>query len=87
MRSAFTETAAAFFVCGKDIDRDINSIRREIGVVFQNSVLDKALTVYDNLKSRASLYGISGSTFKKRLGELSDVLDFSDLLKRPVGKL
>lgn len=79
--------SGSVFVCGKDIDRDINSIRREIGVVFQNSVLDKALTVYDNLKSRASLYGISGSTFKKRLGELSDVLDFSDLLKRPVGKL
>lgn len=87
MCGQLSRDSGSVFVCGKDIDRDINSIRREIGVVFQNSVLDKALTVYDNLKSRASLYGISGSTFKKRLGELSDVLDFSDLLKRPVGKL
>lgn len=72
---------------GVDLDKETDNIKRKLGVVFQNSVLDKALTVQDNLKSRAALYGIRGSEFKKRLSELSDVLEFGDLLKRTVGKL
>ncbi len=38
-----------------------------LGVVFQDSVLDKPLTVKENLKSRAALYGITGNAFDKRL--------------------
>lgn len=64
-----------------------NAIKRKIGVVFQSSVLDKALTVRDTLKSRAALYGILGDAFEARLSELATLLDFSDLLKRTVGKL
>ena len=41
----------------------------------------------DNLRSRAALYGIHGKAFEKRLAELTELLDFSDLLKRPLGKL
>lgn len=72
---------------GVDLDKETDNIKRKLGVVFQNSVLDKALTVQDNLESRAALYGIRGSEFQKRLSELSDVLEFGDLLKRTVGKL
>lgn len=72
---------------GFDIDKDMDSIKRDLGVVFQNSVLDMSLSVYDNLQSRAALYGITGLAFKQRLKELCDLLDFEDLLKRPVGKL
>ena len=55
--------------------------------MFQNSVLDKALSVKDNLRSRAALYGITGAEFTKRLEELSKMLSFEDLLKRTLGKL
>lgn len=72
---------------GADLDRDPDRIKRDLGVVFQNSVLDAALSVYDNLESRAALYGILGQDFKTRLSELSALLGFEDLLKRPVGKL
>ncbi len=72
---------------GNDIDRGADSIKRDIGVVFQSSLLDKVLTVYDNLESRAALYGITGEDFKNRLDELSRLLDLSELLKRPLGKL
>ena len=74
-------------ICGKDLDRDLDDIKRSLGVVFQGSVLDKDLSVRDNLKSRAALYGIAGEQFEARLAELSQLLEFSDLLKRPVGKL
>ena len=74
-------------ICGVDLDREPDSIRRRLGVVFQNSVLDRELSVRDNLRSRAALYGIRGRDFEKRLEELSQVLEFGDLLRRPLGKL
>ena len=74
-------------ICGNDLDSELDLIKKNLGVVFQNSVLDKELSVKDNLESRAALYGIHGSAFKKRLSELSNLLEFDDLLKRPVGKL
>lgn len=72
---------------GNDLDKNVDAIKGILGVVFQESVLDKALSVYDNLQSRAALYGITGKVFQKRLEELSQLLDFGDLLKRPLGKL
>ena len=72
---------------GERPERNADEIKKKIGVVFQSSALDSPLTVYDNLKSRASLYGITGKAFKDRLAELSALLDLDGLMKRPVGKL
>lgn len=72
---------------GVNIDDDPDGIKRSLGVVFQNSVLDKDLSVQDNLQSRAALYGIRGNAFRNRLSELAGLLEFKDLLKRTVGKL
>lgn len=72
---------------GLDLDKDVNNIKSKLGVVFQNSVLDVSLSVYDNLESRAALYGIKGQDFKNRLNELSELLEFKDLLKRSINKL
>ena len=71
----------------KEADRAGNETKRLLGVVFQDSVLDKPLTVKENLKSRAALYGITGNAFEKRLAELVEMLDFGDYINRPVGKL
>ena len=72
---------------GKNIDENADETKRAIGVVFQNTVLDKPLSVYDNLKCRAALYGIVGEAFEKRLNELCTLFDLREILKRPVGKL
>lgn len=74
-------------VCGESIDQNMPHIARKLGVVFQNSVLDGALSVRDNLRSRAALYGITGAAFKARLAELAELLDFSGILNRTLGKL
>lgn len=74
-------------VCGYDIDERPNEIKSKIGIVFQNSVLDKKLSVYENLKYRANLYGIFGTEFKTRLAEMTELLDLKDILKRPLAKL
>ncbi len=72
---------------GMDPNRHADRVRRGLGVVFQSSVLDRALSVYDNLESRAALYGIVGTDFQTRLDELSRLLEFRDYLDRAVGKL
>ena len=74
-------------VCGENVENSQNAIKRRLGVVFQNSVLDQALTVRDNLACRAALYGIVGKKFKNRIEELSVLLDFENLMTRTVGKL
>lgn len=64
-----------------------DDVRRILGVVPQSSVLDRAMTVKDNLKSRAALYGIFDREFEERLAEVTDLLELSDILSRPIGKL
>lgn len=70
-----------------DGSADTFAAKSKLGVVFQSSVLDKSLSVYDNLESRAALYGIHGKAFKERLAQLTELLELGDLLKRSVGKL
>lgn len=79
--------AGEVVIDGENLDQALSSVKTKLGVVFQNSVLDKPMTVYDNLKSRASLYGIFGEEFEKRVEELSALLDLKELLNRTVGKL
>lgn len=62
-------------------------IKEQIGVVFQDSVLDKPLTGRENLRSRAALYGITGAAFDNRLQELIDTFALQEFIDRPVGKL
>ncbi len=85
--SKLEKDSGRVIVCGRDTEFGYDDIKGELGVVFQNSLLDGALSVEDNLRSRAALYGIVGESFGRRLCELCELLDFSDILKRPVGKL
>ena len=87
MCGQLSKDSGSVVIDGHDLDKDLDSIKRKLGVVFQNSVLDSALSVYDNLESRAALYGIVGKEFRDRLSMLSEMLEFGDILKRTVGKL
>lgn len=75
------------FIDGKDIDKDMREITKELGVVFQNTVLDAKLSVKDNLTSRAALYGITGKEAKQRIAHLAELFEFKDILNRTFGKL
>lgn len=79
--------AGEVLVAGTPIENFNEQIARKLGIVFQRTGLDMALTVRDNLRSRAALYGILGEDFNKRLGQLSKKLGFEELLDRSVGKL
>ena len=75
------------FICDKSIDGNDKYIKQKIGVVFQESLLDKSLTVYDNLKIKAALYGIVGDAFKKRYDELSSLFDLKEIEKQTIAQL
>ena len=74
-------------VNGQDVKHEGHKMKEWIGVVFQDSALDKPLTARENLESRAALYGITGSDFEKRLQELMTVFQLQEFMNRPVGKL
>lgn len=75
------------YINGINVEKNIAEIKKKIGIVFQQSVLDKALTVYENLKNKAMLYGLSKKEFDEKLNFLANELDFNDLLQRPIKKL
>lgn len=87
MCGQLAKDSGSITIDGSDLDKDMHRIKRELGVVYQASALDNALSVADNLSSRAALYGITGKAFQTRLAELAEQLQFQDLLKRPLGKL
>ena len=77
----------SILICGEDINKNANDIKSKIGVVFQYSVLDPTLSVYDNLKYRACLYNITGNEFKKRFEELSRTFDLKSIQNQKVKTL
>ena len=87
MCGSLQKTSGEVFVDGKNIDDGFGEISKEIGVVFQSSVLDGSLTVKDNLIARASLYGIYGKDANDRIAELAHLLDFEQIMSRTVSKL
>lgn len=74
-------------VGGYDVSKNIDEIKNMIGVVFQDSLLDKSLSVYDNLKFRASFYGITGQDFINKFNELDKLLDLSEIKNKQLSKL
>lgn len=82
-----SKDSGSVWIDGKDLDTHVEEIKGTVGVVFQSSVLDASLSVYDNLESRAALYGIVGKDFQERLAKICELLELKTLLRRPVGKL
>ncbi len=74
-------------ICGQDVATHLDKIKNQIGVVFQDPVLDKTLTVYENLKFRAGFYGIFGQDFKARYQELEKLFDLAEIKNQKIQKL
>jgi ABC-2 type transport system ATP-binding protein len=60
--------SAAIF--GHDLMREQQAVRQMMGVVFQAPSLDRKLTVAENIRLQAVLYGLRGSQLSRRLDEL-----------------
>lgn len=85
--SILKKDAGKVFVNGYDLDTDASVIKNEIGIVFQTSVLDKELTVMENLDVRASFYGLPRAEKRRNVDEIIRLLNLQPLLKRPIKNL
>lgn len=72
---------------GLTLGRDDNSIRRIIGAVFQDNMLDELLTVRENILMRGSLYGLRGEKLKKAADKAIAAAEVGDFQNRKYGKL
>lgn len=67
------------FVLNRSVTKEPQKVRSQVGVLFQNSMLDRDLTVYDNLDFQARLHGFTGNT-KRRL--IKEALSLAGLANR-----
>jgi ABC-2 type transport system ATP-binding protein len=54
-------------VLGADLVRERTAVRRRLGVVFQSPALDRKLTVRENLRYQANLYGMRGADLERKI--------------------
>jgi len=80
-------TSGEIEIVGYRLGHDNAQIRDHIGVVFQSPLLDPLLTVKENLAIRANLHHLSTFQEKKRIDELTDLLNLGSFLNRRYGKL
>ena len=79
--------AGTISVAGHDVRTEGDAVRRSIGVVFQDSLLDAALTVRENLTVRARPYLGSTALIRERIESLTDLIDLGGFLDRRYGRL
>ena len=80
-------TAGSARLAGFDVVRDPLAARSVSSVVFQESVLDKALSGRRNLDLHARLWGIPPSAAARRIAELAASFGLSEVIGRPVDSL
>ena len=81
------KTSGDILVNGYHVSSEDQMVRQNIGIVFQNSMLDELLTVRENIVLRAALYKIPKKECEKRLEEMHKYIGLNDILDRPYGKL
>ena len=84
LTTAIAPTAGTARVGGFDVAAHPISARRVTSVVFQDTVVDRALTGRRNLEIHARLWGVPGYEVRRRIAGVADAFGLSDLLDREV---
>lgn len=87
LSTLLTPTSGTAVVCGKQLGKENEEIRKRIGIVYQQNCLDNLLTVEENLLNRAYLYEQSTAKNKEKLFEVCRVLELESLRKSRYQKL
>ncbi|MDO4316939.1 MAG: ABC transporter ATP-binding protein [Lachnospiraceae bacterium] len=74
-------------LAGHVLGKEDNAIRKLIGTVFQEGVLDAGLTVEENLRYRGALYGLRGGMLQKTVKSAMAVVGLEAMEKRRYGQL
>jgi ABC-2 type transport system ATP-binding protein len=72
-------TSGRAFIGGHDCMKEPSEVRKSIGIVFQDTTLDKDLTAYENLIFHAYLYSVPREEIRQRV---ENVMKFVELYER-----
>ena len=82
LTTLLTPTHGQACVAGFDVVTQTAAVRRQIGVTFQEIVLDGDLTGRQVLDFHARLYGLDQRTRTDRIGKLAALVELADVLDR-----
>jgi ABC-2 type transport system ATP-binding protein len=85
LTTTIAPTEGAARLAGFDVARSPLDARRAASVVFQEAVVDRALTGRRHLALHARLWGVDAATAAARAGSLAGVLGLAGIIDRPVG--
>ncbi|MGH9888579.1 MAG: ABC transporter ATP-binding protein, partial [bacterium] len=74
-------------VNGHDVVREAVKTRASIGLVFQESALDRTLSIAENLRFAGLLYNLPAAVIEERSAGLLELFGLADKRNRPVGSL
>ena len=80
-------TSGTARVADCDVIREATRAREAIGLVFQESALDRTLTVAENLRFAGLLHDLPAKTIAERSAELLELFGLSDKRHKPVATL
>ena len=80
-------TAGNAHICGLQLGKNDEEIRKKIGVVYQNNCLDERLTVKENLFIRGALYESNQKKLTENVMRVCEVLQLEEVYNRRFGKL
>ncbi len=72
-------------IFGKDVSDP--SVRSDMGVVFQDPMMDARLTVRENVRIRGAMYGLSGDALEDSVSSALSAADAAEFADRMYGKL
>jgi ABC-2 type transport system ATP-binding protein len=78
-------TSGSARVAGYDVRKQRDTVRRNIGLVFQDTTLDSYLTGTQNLRFHADLYGVPRAQFAPRLRQVLEMVNLWDRRDAVVG--
>jgi ABC-2 type transport system ATP-binding protein len=71
-------TSGSATVAGHDVTSERDAVRRNIGLVFQDTTLDNYLTGAQNLKFHAALYGVPAAAVEPRMRQVLEMVGLWD---------
>ena len=80
-----TPTGGTASVAGHDVAERPGEVRLRIGVALQEAALDEKQTGIELLTLQGKLYGIRGEPLRRRLAELTDLVDIGDAMGNLIG--
>ncbi|QQR93870.1 ATP-binding cassette domain-containing protein [bacterium] len=84
LTTILSKTSGVVKIDNLDIDKDQDSVRQKIGIIFQKPSLDENLTAEENIRIHSSLYGVTTyrptfalmpNSYKAKINELFEVVD------------